>query len=149
MLWVVSVPPWKIKHNHFMKNATNLGYSHFVHNWPSSLCFTQQTSVCELEKTLIKLRNRSHGSLNHYKRENALSIWRNFLKNREAERKDKAIPGQALKVPGRWRSQTWRQSAHEGGKFVSTTNRPPLPPIEYSCYRLSQLQGHCTARRNI
>jgi len=39
-------------------------------------------------------------------------------------------PGQALMIPVRSGSQISRQSAREGGKVVTLTNWPPLPPQE-------------------
>ena len=48
------------------------------------------------------------------------------------------------RVPGSWGPQISRHSAHEGGKVVIRTHRPPLPPSKYSWYsflkRLNRLQ---------
>jgi hypothetical protein len=56
-----------------------------------------------------------------------------------------------IRVPGASGSQILKQSAHEGGKFVSPTRRPPLhsvnSPNSHFCYRLSRSQGHSVAGR--
>ena len=41
-------------------------------------------------------------------------------------------PGQALRVPGASDPQISRHSAHKGGKVVSPTHRPYLPPRNIS-----------------
>ena len=55
-------------------------------------------------------------------------------------------PGQAQRVQGGWSCQISRQSSHKGGKVVSPTHRPHLPPGNISgthfCQMLSRPQCH-------
>jgi hypothetical protein len=68
-------------------------------------------------------------------RDAVFSAWHiQWLDTNTTGQKCKAIPLQALRVPGGWGSQISRQSAHEGGKFVSLTHRSPLHPRKYLWY---------------
>jgi hypothetical protein len=55
--------------------------------------------------------------------------WLKHLRNYKKVKQSHYWPGQAQRVPGGWGSQSSRQSAHEGGKVVSLTHRPPLPLV--------------------
>jgi hypothetical protein len=60
--------------------------------------------------------------------------------------------GHTLRIPGSWGFQISRKSVHEGGRVVSPTHRPPLPPPgnipgTHFCQRLIYPQGHSAAGR--
>ena len=69
-------------------------------------------------------------------------------------RKDKAVPLQAWSGPEgsrKLRFPDFMTTAQDGGKVVSLTHRPPLPPGNtpgiHFCWRLSRPQGHSAIGR--
>ena len=54
--------------------------------------------------------------------------------------------GQALRVPGSRGSQISRHSSHDGGKVVSPTPRPPLPPPQEIFLVLISARGYINPR---
>jgi hypothetical protein len=52
----------------------------------------------------------------------------------QCKKQSRYSPGQALRAQGGGGYRISRQSAHEGGRVVSHTHRPPLPARKYSWY---------------
>jgi len=72
----------------------------------------------------------------------------------EVKGKGKAVPLQAwsgLEISRNLRFPDFMTTAQDGGKVVSLTHRPPLPPGNalgiHFCYRQSQPQDHSAIRR--
>ena len=110
--------------------------------FPADITFRCGTIISSLE---TKSSSAKQGTLNNYGTlrflpysqkssplvpvqnliEQFYSLWSHFL---EKVKQSLYSPEQALGVPVGWGSQISWQSAHEGGKVVSPTYRPPLSP---------------------
>jgi hypothetical protein len=77
---------------------------------------------------------------------NAPKTWRFYIIKVKLSR---YRPGQALGVPGGWVSRISRQSTHEGGKVVSPTHRPSLPPGRIPGTHFQNQMFFTTLMRNI
>ena len=58
--------------------------------------------------------------------EDNVALIANVITFKQKVKQSHSRPGQAQRVAGVWGSQISRQSAHENGKVVSPTHRPPL-----------------------
>jgi hypothetical protein len=74
-----------------------------------------------------------------------LTVSENTLKVKVKVKQSVYRPEEALTVPESSGSQISRQSAQEGGKVVSPTHRPPLPPRKHSWYSFLS-EAESTAR---
>jgi hypothetical protein len=100
---------------------------------------TMPVSISQLLACLCTLRTKLHYDCIRYYPNNkafmcnpifVISLHRGKVKVKQYH----YSPGEALRVPGCWRSQLSRQSSHEAGEVVSPRHRPPLPPRKYSWY---------------
>jgi hypothetical protein len=82
-----------------------------------------QLLVPDLFRTVMFLENTTVYRLTH-----------RFVKVKVKVKQSHYRPGQALRVPAGSDYQISRHSAHDGGMAVRPTQRPPLPPMNYSWY---------------
>ena len=73
------------------------------------------------------VRSETQSGLISYSSDICLQGWTVTDVHFEVSVKGRAISLQALRFQGRWGFQISRQSAHESGKIVGPTHRPPLP----------------------
>ena len=67
----------------------------------------------------------------------------NFCKKKVKVKLSRYMPRQALGIPGGWGSRISRRLAQEGGKVVSPTHRPSLPPETHNFSTTGRVPSQC------
>ena len=108
LLWML----WKKKKETFLAPAGNWTIGHPTRRLVTTLSWFPNEHIQEF----TGLSKNKYITVRHVN----ISLYR-------LGEKGTTIPLQAPRVQAGWGSQVSRQSAHEGGKFVSPRHRPPLP----------------------